>query len=341
MTAAGTRPGAETAASSTMTGLTIPDGTGLEGCGPLATRAAELGYASVWSSEVDGLDAFTPLVAAALAAPSVQVGTAIVSAFTRGPACLAQTAAAVAGLAPGRFTLGIGSSSDVIVRNWNGLAFERPLQRTRDLVRFLREAFGGAKVTHEYDTFAVRGFRLAAPPSEPPLILVAALREGMLRLAGEVADGVLLNWLTAADVGKVTPYVAEGGDGRQVAARIFVCPSEDAELVRAQARRMIAGYLTVPVYRKYHQWLGRGDELAALWERWEAGDRAGAAASIPDDVVDQLVVHGSAATCRQGIEAYVAAGVDVPIVSVLPWGLDVAEGIASLAPPAPTAGDAR
>lgn len=315
-------------------GLTVPAGTGLAACGELARDAAALGYASVWSSEIDELDAFSPLVASALAAPSLEVGTAIVSSFTRGPACLAQSAAALAGLAPGRVTLGIGSSSSVIVSGWNGIAFARPLARTRDLVEFLREAFTGAKVTRTYETFEISGFRLAAPPPVPPRLFVAALREGMLRMAGAVADGVLLNWLGADDVARVVRHVHDEGDDRQVVARLFVCPSEDEETVRAQARRMIAGYLTVPVYRRYHEWLGRSDALGRLWELWAAGDRAAAAASISDEVVDALVVHGSPDACRRHVERYVAAGVDVPVLWVLPWGADVDEGIRALAPAA-------
>ncbi|MDA8269502.1 MAG: LLM class F420-dependent oxidoreductase [Actinomycetota bacterium] len=314
-------------------GLTVPSGTGLADCSDLAREAAMLGYASVWSSEIDELDAFSPLVATALAAPSLGVGTAIVSSFTRGPACLAQSAAALAGLAPGRVTVGIGSSSSVIVSGWNGISFDRPLARTRDLVEFLREAFTGAKVTRAYQTFEVTGFRLAMPPEVPPKLFVAALREGMLRMAGAFADGVLLNWLGANDVERVVRCVHDEGDDRQVVARLFVCPSEDEVTVRAQARRMIAGYLTVPVYRRYHEWLGRSPALRRLWELWEAGDRAAAAASIPDEVVDSLIVHGSPDACRRHVEQYVAAGVDVPVLWVLPWGVDVGEGIRALAPP--------
>lgn len=313
-------------------GITLPGEWGLDRCASAAPRLGRLGYASAWSSEVSDADGFSPLVAALVAEPSLGAGTAIVSSFTRGPACLAQSAAALASLAPGRVVVGVGSSSDVIVQRWNGIAFRRPLERTRDVVRFLRSALAGEKVTRRFSSFDIEGFRLTSPPAVPPRIFVAALRPRMLALAGAEADGAILNWLSAEDVSRVVPFVREAGTDPTVAARIFVCPSSDAETVRAGARRYLAGYLTVPVYRRFHEWLGRGPALARLWEAWDAGDRTGAVRAIPDEVVDELVVHGSPEECWRHIGRYVAAGVGLPILAVLPFGIDVEAGIEALAP---------
>ncbi len=112
--------------------------------------------------------------------------------------------------APGRFTLGIGSSSNVIVERWNAMTFDKPYQRVRDTIRFLRAALSGEKVTEEYETFAVNGFRLGIAVPEQPPILVAALRQGMLRLAGREGDGAIVNWLSADDVKTVAPHVGAG-----------------------------------------------------------------------------------------------------------------------------------
>src|SRR5438093_8214800 len=113
------------------------------------------------------------------------------------------------------------------------------------MVRFLRMALTGDKVDHEFDTFTVRGFRMGRPIEQVPPILVAALRPGMLRLAGRESDGAIVNWLSADDVKQVAPEV---GEGKEIVARIFVCPSEDAETVRRYGRMAIAAYLNVPVY---------------------------------------------------------------------------------------------
>jgi len=314
--------------------MTVPLGGRLVDQGPALRELVELGYTEIWSSEADGADAFTPLAVASVHAPELRLGTAIVPAFTRGPALMAQSVASMASAAPGRFALGIGSSSNVIVENWNGIDFVEPYKRTRDMVRFLREALAGEKVTEDYDTFSVKGFRLGMrPPDEPVPILVAALREGMLRLAGREGDGAIVNWLSAEDVTRVAGIVHEEGPGKEIVARIFVCPSEDADAVRAEARREIAGYLNVPVYRAFHEWLGRSDALGDHWVCWDAGDRRGSLEVLPDRVVDELIVHGSPAECRAHIDRYFANGVTTAALRILPFaGLDMAQAIRDVAP---------
>jgi probable F420-dependent oxidoreductase len=315
-------------------GITIPlEGVPLPQQRELVAELADLGYTDVWSSEAGGADAFTPLALASAWAPTLRLGTAIVPVYTRGPATLAQCAATLAAAAPGRFTLGIGASSNVIVERWNGLAFDRPYQRVRDTARFLRVALSGGKVSERYPTFAVDGFRLQLVPERPPALLIAALRPGMLRLAGRESEGAVVTWLSADDVRTVAPYVREAGPGKQVVARIYLAATDDAGAARAIARRAIAAYLTVPVYKAFHQWLGRGERLQAMWRAWAAGDRKGALAAIPDEVVDELVVHGPPERCREQVARYVEAGVTTPVLSLLPTGGDLREAVRALAPP--------
>ena len=238
-------------------------------------------------------------------------------------------AATMAELAPGRFALGVGSSSDVIVERWNAIPFTEPYKRVRDTVRFLRLALTGEKVEAEFDTFAIHGFRLGRPLEQPPPVYVAALRPGMLRLAGREADGAILNWLSADDVSKA---VAEVGPGKAIVARIFVCPTEDADRARSVGRVGIAAYLNVAVYAAFHQWLGRGPLLEAMWSAWRSGDRKAALAAIPDDVVDALIVHGSPDECRAHVQRYVDNGVTIPVLALLPGGDDLSKVVENLAP---------
>jgi|SRR5579875_305317 len=311
-------------------GITVPfDGVPLAEHRSWFEELAGLGYTDAWSSEADGTDAFSPLALAAAWAPSLRLGTAIVPVFTRGPALMAQSAAALAEAAPGRFVLGVGTSSDVIVGRWNGIPFEEPYRRTRDTVRFLRRALAGEKVDEDFGTFEVRGFRLGRPPATPPPILVAGLRPGMLRLAGREGDGAVINWLSADDVAKVVPEV---GPGKEVVARVFAFPSEDTATVRAVARRMIAAYLNVPVYAAFHEWLGRGPLLKGMWEAWKAGDRKAALDAIPDQVVDDLILHGSAAEVREKVGRYLENGVTTVTLAVVSVGLDLREAVRGLAP---------
>ena len=314
-------------------GLTIPLPGPLHSQQDFYRELVELGYTDVWSAESNGAEGLIPLALAAAWAPELRLGTAILPAYTRSPALMAQSAATMADAAPGRVAFGIGSSSNVIVENWNGVPFEEPYKRVRDTVRFLKDALSGEKVTEDYDSFSIKGFRLGIIPAQPPKLLVAALREGMLRLAGREADGAIVNWLSPDDVTTVAGIVNEQGPDREVVARIFVCPSEDREAVIAGGRYTLAAYLNVPVYKAFHQWLGRGDLLGAHWERWDAGDRQGALGEIPESVVDDLIVHGSPDQCRARISQYMQNGITTPALAVMPFGgIDPIEAIRSLAP---------
>lgn len=315
--------------------MTVPfDSVPLAEHADLYRELADLGYTDVWSSEAGGTDGFTPLALAAAWAPSLHLGIAIVPAYLRGPALLAQTVAAMAEAAPGHFSMGLGTSSNVIVERWNGIPFEQPYARVRDTLRFLRSALAGEKVTEEYETFTVNGFRLGRPPAKVPPLLVAALRPGMLRLAGREGDGVILNWLAVEDVPTVVAQVAEGagGPGKEAVARIFVLPVEDRDFVREVGRRAIASYLTVPVYTAFHQWLGRGEMIQPLLDAWAAGDRKGALETIPDELVDALIVHGSPQECREHLQRYVAAGVTTPVMALLPGAYELPAMLRALAP---------
>src|SRR5262249_45951430 len=143
------------------------------------------GWTDIWSGETDGHDGFTILSLAATWTSRMRLGTGVVNVFTRGRAVLAQHAAALQDASDGRFVLGLGSSSHVVVESWNGLSFTRPRERVRETVAFLREALAGNR--------AAGRFKLATPPHDPVPIVVAALRGRMLETAGEIGDGIFLN----------------------------------------------------------------------------------------------------------------------------------------------------
>jgi probable F420-dependent oxidoreductase len=311
-------------------GLTVPlTGVPIRQHRALISDLASLGYTDLWSAEVAGADAFTPLVLASAWDDRLRLGTAVVPVHTRGPAALAMSAAALADLAPGRFVLGIGASSETIVTGWNGIAYDPPLARTRDVLRFLKTAFAGEKVDGSFDSFTIRRFRLEKAPDVPPPIMLAALRPQMLRLAAREADGAVTNWLSAEDVRQVR---AELGDGKELAARIFVCVTEDAEMARNIGRFLIATYLTVPGYAAFHDWLGRAEAMEPMRAAWAAGDKNAAMAAVPVSVIDDLIVHGTAAECRAHIDQYVANGLDTPIIAALPTGTDLLDTARALAP---------
>jgi len=288
-----------------------------------------LGYTDLWSAEAGGHEGLVPLTLAAAWTPTLRLGTAILPVYTRGAATLAEATASMCQAAPGRFALGIGCSSPTIVENWNAVPFEKPYQRVRDTIRFLRAALSGEKVTADYETFSVKGFRLDVPIPEMPPILVGALRGGMLRLAGREGDGAITNWLSPADVPKIVEQV---GPDKEIVTRIIVLPTTDFDTVRAIGRRVVAAYLTVPAYAAFQEWLGRGDALRDMNAAWSAGDRARALELVPDTLIDELIVHGSPAECARGVEEYVTAGVTTTAPMINAQGDQLREVLRALAP---------
>ena len=303
--------------------LSVPiDGFALPEHAELARELERLGYTDAWSYEADGIDCFAPLAPVALAT-QLRLGTAIANVFTRGPATLAMSAAGLADLAPGRFCLGIGAGSQPIVEAWNGGRFALPATRVREMVHVLRAALTGERVVFHGKALSVEGFRLTRPPARPVPIYVAALRAGMLQVAGEVGDGVILNWLAADDVPRVVGVVREAAAqaGRdpaavEITARLLINVDRPGPEADVGVRRYVTAYLNVPVYRAYQEWLGRGAELGPMWQAWERGDRKAAVAAVPERVMRDLIVRGSMAEIRAHVQRYLDAGIDTAFLQV-------------------------
>jgi probable F420-dependent oxidoreductase len=302
--------------------MTIPfEGVSLRDLGPLVRRVEEAGYESVWSAEATALDGFTPLAVAAQHSERLRLVTGIVNVFTRGPALLAQTAAALADLSDGRFVLGLGTSSNVIVEQWNGIPFERPLARTRETVDYLRAVLGGER--------GDGGFRLPAPPPRPVPIVLAALRGGMLRLAAEIADGAFTNFLPLGAAEEVV--TAFGAPDKELACRFFsvLGPEDDAV---AAAKRMFVAYATVPVYTEFFRWLGRGEELRPALAAWSAGDRRRAVELAPEGLVREIFLIGPIEAQRERLSAFADAGIRTAVLSISCPPAELGRAIDAFAP---------
>ena len=329
-------------------GITFPlEGTPLVAHREILQEAERLGYTDAWSAEVNGSDAFTPIVAAATWTERLRFGTAIANIYTRSPMLLAMNAAAVAEAAPGRFCLGIGTSSPAIVEKWNGVQLKNPLSRTRETIAFLRQALAGERVSMSVDSYEMKGAKLARKPDSSPPIYIAALREKMLRLAGEVADGVIINFLSPDDAGRVVAVAKDAAqkagkdpDTFDVAARIFVVPTEDPQKARMLGRVLLSAYLTTPFYYAFHEWLGRGEALKPVQEAWQGGDRPGAMAAMKEDVIDDILVYGTTQQINDKLESYRQNGVTTPVIAVIPTTQDQAEqarqGVAAMRALAPS-----
>lgn len=300
----------------------------LMGLGPqtaveTARLAEECGYRSYWTAETTGPEAFSVLAAAGAAAPSLGLGTGVLALQLRTPMVVAMAGATLQALHPERdILLGIGISSPVVATRWHGQPYtDQPLSQVREYVTLLRECLSGEKVDFAGDHYQVKGFRLGLKQGEKrPKIIVGALNPKMLALAGELADGVLLNYLPASHVPWSVEQVRKGGDAEIYAyVHAGICEREEGIDL---ARRDLFSYAVVDSYARSFERAGFADEVAAIREAHAAGDRAAALAAVSDRMVDAIDVMGDADTVAATMAAYADAGVDVPVLMPLPWGAD-------------------
>ena len=289
----------------------------------LVRRADAAGYTDLWSGETNGPDGFTPLALAAAWTERPRLGTGVVGVFTRGPALLAQQAAALADASGGRFALGIGASSDRIVEGWNRTPLERPLTRISETIDFLRAAFAGER--------ADGGFKLEQPPAESIPIIVAALRGKMLRLAVDKGDGAFTNFLPLGGLPQVTEALSGAPEGFELLCRFFCLPGP-REQVEPLARFMFASYATVPFYEAFFRWLGYGNQIDEMVEAWKRKDREAATAAAPWELIEDIFVFGDPDDMKARLGKFVDGGITLPILTPVTTPDRFGEMIEALAP---------
>jgi probable F420-dependent oxidoreductase len=305
-------------------GLTLPlPGLSLAAHEELVKRAEAAGYTDFWSGETNGPDGFTPLALSAAWTERARLGTGIVGVFQRGPALLAQEAAALSSASDGRFVLGIGSSSDRIVEGWNGIPFERPLAKVRETLDFLDAALAGERTAS--------GFKLESAPAQPVPVVLAALRGKMLDLAVERASGAFTNFLPLGGLPKVVAQLGGAPEGFELLCRFFCLPGE-REAVEPLARFMFSSYITVPVYAAFYRWLGYGEQVEPMISAWESGDRQGAAEAAPWELIEEMFIFGTPAEMKERIDSFLAGGITLPILTPITTPDKLGELIDALAP---------
>jgi probable F420-dependent oxidoreductase len=298
-------------------GITIPlDGFQDRHFGELVRHAEKLGYSDGWSYETFAGDAITPIAAAATITERMRLGTALVPVFTRPAALIALSAAGLQQLSGGRFILGVGISTPTIVEQWMGVPYRLPMTRLRETVSAIRAAFTGQKVTVEGKTVHINGFRLASAVENPPPIYIGAQGEQMLLVAGEIGDGVIVNYITPETFGRMLGPIQEGAraGGRNpktmdIACRILVAIDSEEQVVRDYLRRELTAYVTVPQYNKFFSWLGFEDEAETARAAWDAGDRKTALASLPESMMEAIYVFGKPEKITARLREYERAGI--------------------------------
>lgn len=288
----------------------------------IANLGADLGYSSFWTVEATGTDAFTLLGAVASTVPSMNLGTGIIPVQLRSPALTAMSAATLQALNPDRdILLGVGVSAPGILRQHGIESTDRPIGLMREFVTVLRQCLSGEQVDHEGDFFQLKRFRLGMRQGERrPKIIMAALNPQMLKLAGEIADGVLLNYIPSSHVAASVDQVRKGGDAA-IYAYVHAAVS-DFDSSANSARRDLFNYAMADGYARMFRQAGFEKEVDELRARQAERDRDGALAAISDEMIQAIDFIGSESEVTDFVQAYVDAGVEHPVLMPLPWGED-------------------
>lgn len=304
---------------------------GLHGGFERGIAAEQLGYDDLWLPDAEGLQDPIALAAAlGVATNRVRIGSAVVPVFNRAPAVLATGVVAAEQRAPGRFVLGLGASTSNMIERWYGLGYDKPLTRVRETLTLLRQIFNGEKPTFAGETIRSRGFSLKEQPTASIPIYLGAMGPRMLQLAGELADGVILNDFTPRDrIDWAMQQIDIGAKrrGRRV---------NDLEIIKRRAvlvcddmgdginyfRNYLGFYASAPAYQGVLERLGYAAEVTAIKQAYTARNRAAVADAISDAMVLRFFACGDSSSLQQLIRSEYAAGIDSSIIS--PVDIDAA-----------------
>ena len=289
----------------------------------LALLAEECGWGGVWLAETTGLEAVAGATAVAARLASGRVGTAIVPMQTRGPMLLAMAAASIGPVAPGGFVLGLGTSTPLIIEDWHATPWgESPLALARECVDLTRRFLRGERVTTESGRWRYRRAQLGTRPPPRAPIYLAALNDKMLELAGEIADGVVLNFVTVADVRHARERVAAGAaragrslDDFEIVVFFRTTATGDYEQARARYQRELLTYIMAPVYQRMFAREGWGEACREVQRLWRARERQQALDAVPEALIRERTLIGEVDAVRERLAAYAAAGMDSAIAT--------------------------
>lgn len=282
------------------------------------------GYDDLWLADADGLeDPLTMAAGLGVACSRVRLCTGIVPVFNRPPALLATAVVAAEARAPGRLVLGLGASTPNMIERWYGLDYDKPLTRVRETVTLLRQILDGQKTDFSGQTLRSHGFKLQSLPSAPVPVVLGAIGGKMLELAGEVADGVLLNDFTPADrMGYALERLDVGAkragrrvDDLEIIKRRAFYLTDDTNTGLEYFRQHLAFYASAAQYQNVMIELGYGAAVEQARAGYASRDRQRITAAISDEIVHRIFSFGNEAHCRALVAADYAAGVDSIIIS--------------------------
>lgn len=281
-----------------------------------AQEGERLGFKGGWVTEVDGPDAITVLAAAAASTDHFSLGTGVVPIGLRDPYLAAMSFWSLQDLSGGRVSAGFGVSTPVIVTSWHGMPWDHPIERMREYVDVFRRLTRGERLRHK-GLFQTQAPALERANPDIP-VYIGALGEKMLETAGEIADGVILNYPTKTvierSVAAIERGIAKAGRQREevrIVAFLRTVLHESYEQASAPIKDELLAYLMAPVYRKVFIEDGFTEDCEMFERRWLAKERTEAIQGISEKFVRAHAVVGkSADQCHEIAAELAAAGLD-------------------------------
>jgi F420-dependent oxidoreductase-like protein len=318
----------------TATSIEASGGDGWQSQADFVVEAEKLGLDLCLVAEAWGSDAPSALGYYAARTERIQLGSGIIQIGTRTPVAIAQAAITLSNLSQGRFLLGLGASGPQVIEGLHGIPHARPLTRMRETVEVVRGAFTGEKISYSGSTYQIplpggegKPMRLSAKAEHPIPIYLATLSPKMLTLTGEIADG----WLGTSFVpeGAAEAYfshldegLARSGRGRRdldicQGAEVNFAPDEEAlqEIVASRKKELAfslggMGSGSTNFYNQAYSRQGWAEKAAEVRDRWQGGDRDGAAELVTDEMVLATTLIGTESMVRERLKVWEDAGVD-------------------------------
>ena len=303
--------------------VTLPGGPKLEQTIERLRWAEDNGIADGWFSDSGAPDTLTQIAAVAHHTKNIRIGVAVTPVYTRSPSVLAASANVISQVLPGRFIMGLGSSSQTIMGQWNGIPLEKPLTRVKETAQLVRTMLSGEKTDFDGETLYSRGYR--QPPTEnPPPIYIGCLRPKMIEMAAEVGDGVIFNLWPKGALPQMIEAVKRGAEkaGKdwqqvEVVNRAMVLCTDDKEYGRNLFRAAFGPYYATPVYNKFLSWAGYTDAAQTIAEGWAEKNREKTGGALTDELIDEIGIIGNEEEIQARIQADADGGVHTHIIAPL------------------------
>ena len=301
--------------------ITMPMSNRLQDNIDLVQWAEANGYQDAWFSDAASPDSLTMLAALGTYIRTMRVGCAVTPVYTRAPSVLAATANVLGQVYPGRFIMGLGSSSEAIMTRFNGIPLEKPLTRVKETAIIVRHMLTGERTDFDLETLSTNGYR-QAPMDNPPPLYLAALRPKMIEMAAEYGDGVVFNLWPRKALPKMMEHVRIGAaragknwEDIEIVNRKVVLVTDDKPAGYDRFRSGYAPYYANPVYNRFLAWSGYEEAARELTEGWANRDRARTAAAFSEEMIDEIALIGTVEEVQEGIRQDAAAGIHTHIIA--------------------------